>query len=435
MTSKPNTSKPNTTTAEIYYDDENLHSSVQVAGEFSSWDSLPLSNTESSTKYSTVVKDLIPGHSYMYKFIVDGEWILASDGRPITDDDESNVNHFLVAPALEEESSKPEDADEEESFVKETAFDAEEEPEALAPTIPLDQGETLVSAPPASSAKVATVDKALAVAETKQPEVSTKPESFKQPEPDLAVPVKEAAPLEKAKAIEPINAADASTTTAAAPATTVSAVSSTNPTIPAAAGEETSTPNKALKPTAETVAPTKPAEPVKPVEQAKPVEDIPAKERPADVTAAAAPAVPAAAAAFDASAVAPSTNNVVSQPPVSGATHEATTADSVSRNSSRSVKSPLSTETSTGKDADGQSHHTYFNPQEQETKPSFDSASPASATTTSPAATPATTGTAPNTAGDGSGPGNGAGPASGGADDHKRSWLSRLFSFFARLFK
>ncbi|KAF5101521.1 hypothetical protein D0Z00_000796 [Geotrichum galactomycetum] len=449
------TSKPTTTTAEIHYDDEKLHSSVEVAGEFSNWSPLALSNSEPSTKYSTTVKDLIPGKNYMYKFIIDGTWMLASDGRPITDDDESNVNHFLVAPALKKEestapavatttenltsvpatdiSSKPEDTDEEKSTVKKTASDAEEEPEAVASTKPLAKDET--PAPSAVAADVKPVDKALPVTETKQPEVSTKPESIKKPEPELAVPVKEAAPLEKAKAIEPI-------AVAAVPATSVSAVPSSNPTI-SAAGEETTTPDEALNPTAKTVKPTnptepvKPAEPVKPVEQAKPVEDLP-KEGLAyalTVTDDAAPASDAdpAAAALDASAVAPFTNNVVSElPPVAATTQEATTNDSVSRNSSRSVKSPLSTDTSTGKDADGQSHHTYFNQQEQETKLDTASAAPA---TTSPTTTTTTAGAAPNTTAAETGSGNGAGHASGGADDHKRSWLSRLFSFIARLFK
>lgn len=434
-------SKPDTTTAEIYYDDKKLHSSVQVAGEFSSWDPLTLTNSESSTRYSIIVKDLIPGHSYMYKFIVDGEWILASDGRPITDDDESNINHFLVAPALEEEStapvpatapesvtsvpsaqisSQPEDVDEEEPTVKETAFDAEEEPKAPTPTQSLDKDETSVAESSASSAKVTSGDKSLPVVETKQPEVITKPEAVQQPEPEQAVPDKAATPQEKAKEIEPAAAADASTAHVEALATTASAAPSTNTTTTtAASGEDIRTPDEALQHTPETVTPVEPVEPVKAVDSVKPVEqveqtkDIPAKESPA--------------AAVDASAVAPSTNNIGNQQPVAATTHETATTDSVSRNSSRSAKSLPSTDSSTGKHADGQSHHTNSNQQEQDTKPSFDTPAPATTSTAT------TTGAATNTNVSDSSIANE--PATGETDGHKRSWLSRFFGFFVRLFK
>lgn len=67
----------------ISYNDGKLHASVEVAGEFSGWNMLPLTRSEeNSTAYSKVIEGLRPGYTYMYKFIVDGQWLLANDGRP-----------------------------------------------------------------------------------------------------------------------------------------------------------------------------------------------------------------------------------------------------------------------------------------------------------------------------------------------------------------
>lgn len=77
-----------TAVIEIAYDDSQYHSLVEVAGEFSSWSKLPLHPTTaasaSATAYSAKIEGLVPGNTYMYKFIVDGEWLLASDGRPMS---------------------------------------------------------------------------------------------------------------------------------------------------------------------------------------------------------------------------------------------------------------------------------------------------------------------------------------------------------------
>lgn len=82
-----------TTSVDICYDDSKLHSLVEVAGEFSQWAKLPLAHHPapenaaadvSTTQYKRTVDNLVPGDTYMYKFIVDGEWLLASDGRPFS---------------------------------------------------------------------------------------------------------------------------------------------------------------------------------------------------------------------------------------------------------------------------------------------------------------------------------------------------------------
>lgn len=71
---------PGTADSIIKYDDSKLHNSVQVAGEFSNWSHLDLL-LKGQTEYSISIKNLNPGQQFMYKFIVDGQWLLASDGR------------------------------------------------------------------------------------------------------------------------------------------------------------------------------------------------------------------------------------------------------------------------------------------------------------------------------------------------------------------
>lgn len=66
----------------IKYDDSRPHNSVEVAGEFSGWRPVGLKlERPQGTSYAIEVPDLELGKKYMYKFIIDGEWILASDGR------------------------------------------------------------------------------------------------------------------------------------------------------------------------------------------------------------------------------------------------------------------------------------------------------------------------------------------------------------------
>lgn len=70
----------------IKYNDSKKHSTVEVAGEFSKWNPCGLTLVEkdgSSTAYSIEIKDLTPDTKYMYKFIVDGQWVLASDDRGV----------------------------------------------------------------------------------------------------------------------------------------------------------------------------------------------------------------------------------------------------------------------------------------------------------------------------------------------------------------
>lgn len=83
---------PSTSSIEITYDDGKSHSVVEVAGEFSNWNKLVLTlnpankddDSASTTVFSRTIDSLVPGNSYMYKFVVDGEWLLSSDGRPLS---------------------------------------------------------------------------------------------------------------------------------------------------------------------------------------------------------------------------------------------------------------------------------------------------------------------------------------------------------------
>lgn len=66
---------------EISYDDFKPHTTVEVAGEFSDWKPIKLSLQE-GTRYNVKIDDVKAGNKYMYKFIIDGTWQLAQDGRP-----------------------------------------------------------------------------------------------------------------------------------------------------------------------------------------------------------------------------------------------------------------------------------------------------------------------------------------------------------------
>ncbi|ODV90683.1 hypothetical protein CANCADRAFT_31562, partial [Tortispora caseinolytica NRRL Y-17796] len=51
---------------------------VQVAGEFSDWKPVDLSNSGDTYKVEIALE---PGKSYSYKYIVDDQWVLAESQR------------------------------------------------------------------------------------------------------------------------------------------------------------------------------------------------------------------------------------------------------------------------------------------------------------------------------------------------------------------
>jgi Glycogen recognition site of AMP-activated protein kinase len=89
----------------INFDDGLHHSTVQVAGEFSSWAPIDL-NHEQGNQFGLELNELEAGRQYMYKYIVDGEWKLSGkEGERVVDDGKGNLNHVLTGgrfTALEE---------------------------------------------------------------------------------------------------------------------------------------------------------------------------------------------------------------------------------------------------------------------------------------------------------------------------------------------
>lgn len=81
----------------ITFSDGTLHSSVEVAGEFSNWEKIPLAGSPDAF-YSVQISNLKYEATYMYKFIIDGVWQLALDGRPLATDLDGNANHILTVP-------------------------------------------------------------------------------------------------------------------------------------------------------------------------------------------------------------------------------------------------------------------------------------------------------------------------------------------------
>lgn len=412
---------PTTTTAQVDYDDKKLHSSVKVAGEFNSWEPIALSNTHPSTKYSVTVEDLVPGHTYMYKFIIDEEWILASDGRPIISDNNGYLNHSLVAPVLEEQTDVPfekkdfpvegqdslefSNANEEEPVIKETVFDTEEEVEAPLNSVAAASVKATqpVSTLPVSPSDVPVVHKTSTVP-TKQLKENHEPEPIKKPKTE-SVESKTQAPL-----IE---------------ATTVSAVPLDKPsTTDAVEGKEADETAEVVQPNPEPVKSHSYVEPVNSINQVKSVEAELASKKsftPDSSVPEAELAPTVATADSGALAVATASNVTANQPSFSA---QETVSDLPSTSSPGSVKSRPSTDTSQGKKADTpQSQYKQPNDPDQFEQKSNDNVFTA----------PATTSSADTSTGNPAvGPSDREGSNVNGS---KRSWLSRFFGFFARLFK
>lgn len=406
--------KPTTTTAQVDYDDKKLHSSVKVAGEFNSWKPIDLANTHPSTKYTVTVKDLVPGHTYMYKFIIDEEWILASDGRPIISDNNGFVNHSLVAPVQEEQSDvpfeenfpteeqdslKPSNANEEEPVIKETVFDTEEEVEAPINSVAAPVKTTQpVPTLPVSSPDVPVIHKTSTV-QTKQLKVNNEPESIEKPITESVESNKQVPLIE---------------------ATTVSAVPLDEPsTTNVAKGKEAD--ETTAQPNTERVKSHSYAEPVNSIDQVKAVEADPARKKsftPDSSVPEAELAPTVATTDSGALAVATASNVTANQPSVSV---QETVSDLPSTSSPGSVKSRLSTDTtSQGKKADTTQYNQHDYQIEQK---------PNNHVSTAPA-----TSTSADTGASTSNPVVGPNDREGG-NVNKRSWFSRFFGFFARLFK
>jgi hypothetical protein len=84
----------------ITFNDGALHTSVEVAGEFSNWKKIPMV-AAIGTFYTVHVSNLNCDATYMYKFVVDDVWQLAQDGRPSATDLDGNINHLLTVSPLE----------------------------------------------------------------------------------------------------------------------------------------------------------------------------------------------------------------------------------------------------------------------------------------------------------------------------------------------
>ncbi|CAN6613449.1 hypothetical protein TRVA0_005S02630 [Trichomonascus vanleenenianus] len=78
---------------ELEYDDGRMHDSVQIAGDFSGWKGLDMEYTGIGTLYKREID--FDSNRWMYKFIVDGQWVLR-EGLPTTTEAGSGiVNHLF----------------------------------------------------------------------------------------------------------------------------------------------------------------------------------------------------------------------------------------------------------------------------------------------------------------------------------------------------
>ncbi|ODQ64260.1 hypothetical protein NADFUDRAFT_83803 [Nadsonia fulvescens var. elongata DSM 6958] len=70
---------------------------VSVAGEFSNWEPVALRHDAPRQLWTGNIPLACADKNYMYKFIVNGDWILASDGRAVVSDESGLQNHVLRA--------------------------------------------------------------------------------------------------------------------------------------------------------------------------------------------------------------------------------------------------------------------------------------------------------------------------------------------------
>jgi hypothetical protein len=63
-----------------YHPQQPFPNSVSLAGEFNGWSPTPLLYSDVSSRFETTVM-LEDGKSYCYKFVIDGNWILAPDAE------------------------------------------------------------------------------------------------------------------------------------------------------------------------------------------------------------------------------------------------------------------------------------------------------------------------------------------------------------------
>jgi hypothetical protein len=80
----------------VYYDDGQSHDTIEVAGEFNNWAPSAMSKI-GSTYWEQTISGLEADRTYMYKFVVDGEWKLQPGEGDIVSDAAGNQNHAVVA--------------------------------------------------------------------------------------------------------------------------------------------------------------------------------------------------------------------------------------------------------------------------------------------------------------------------------------------------
>lgn len=81
----------------ITYDDGHHHPKVEIAGEFTGWQPVPL-GLDKETTYAAIFDGAEPNERYQYKFIVNDQWTLLPT-YPTTTDASGFVNHYVVATA------------------------------------------------------------------------------------------------------------------------------------------------------------------------------------------------------------------------------------------------------------------------------------------------------------------------------------------------
>ncbi|KAK9329832.1 hypothetical protein V1520DRAFT_327019 [Lipomyces starkeyi] len=137
-----------------YHPQQPFPNSVGLAGEFNGWSPTPLLYSDVSSRFETTVM-LEDGKSYCYKFVIDGNWVLAPDAEKVCENGIENSIIRVTSDKFVKSASEPEPGSEPQVSLSESEVPATEseapviEPEASAaePETPANEQIAPVSEP------------------------------------------------------------------------------------------------------------------------------------------------------------------------------------------------------------------------------------------------------------------------------------------------
>ncbi|KAK9376827.1 uncharacterized protein V1513DRAFT_423258 [Lipomyces chichibuensis] len=139
--------------------------SVAVAGEFNSWSPTPLIYSDESSRFETTVM-LEDGKSYRYKFVIDGNWILAPDAETVW---ENGIENSIIRVTSDKFVKSASERDPEAPAAESQVFVSESEAPVTEPETPAAETEAPAIEREASAAEPETPANEAPVTEPEAP--------------------------------------------------------------------------------------------------------------------------------------------------------------------------------------------------------------------------------------------------------------------------